>query len=385
MKKRIIFFESYYRSFYGAQQNLLRLIRFLDRSRFEPLIIMPGDGPLRIAAEKYGIPVKIIPYPQALDVFGGKLTSSMFYQLSACFHLVRYSLQLYKSLKNEQVDIICCNQRRSLLTIGFMAKLCRIPLIWYLRTDIPKRFLDDIGLFLADKIVCVSEGVEKIFTDRQKRHYSRKFVVIHNGVELDRFSGEIESFRKSTSIPEKDFVIGMVSAIRPLKGHRFFIEAARRMLREYSHVHFVIVGGPNNNEESSYLNQLKDQVQQLGIGNRVHFLGFRTDIPSIMKGLDLLVLPSFAEGLPNVILEAMASGKAVIASRVGGVEQVVVDHETGLLVLPRDTEALYKAMLELIKRPAKVKVMGIKGKERVEKYFSMSGCVRKFEDVLTTI
>ena len=145
------------------------------------------------------------------------------------------------------------------------------------------------------------------------------------------------------------------------------------------------MGGPNSSEESAYLHQLKDQVQRLGIDHRIHFLGFRSDIPSIMKGLDLLVLPSLIEGFGRVLIEAMAMAKPVVATQVGGPEEVVVNYETGFIVPPGDLEALYKSMASLTEKPDMARVMGIKGRERVEKHFSIMASVKKFEDVLATL
>jgi glycosyltransferase involved in cell wall biosynthesis len=124
-----------------------------------------------------------------------------------------------------------------------------------------------------------------------------------------------------------------------VKGHRFFIDAAARVLRSRSDVHFVLVGdGPLKVE-------IAKQVKKLGITDRVHFLGDRPDASRLIAALDLLVLASLHEGLPNAVMEGMASGVPVIATPVGGTKELIIDGETGYLAPPADSAALANRML----------------------------------------
>lgn len=134
------------------------------------------------------------------------------------------------------------------------------------------------------------------------------------------------------------------------------------------------------------LGRVEAAVQHLG--DRFQCLGLRSDVPAILAAAELAVLPTLREGLPNVILEAMAAGKPVVASRVGGVPELVVDGETGFLVPPRDPEALARGVLTLLGDPARAEAMGQAGRERVIRCFSLDRMVREtqqlYEELLAT-
>lgn len=379
---KILFFESYYFSFYGGQQSLLSLVRRLNKAKFGAIIAIPGEGPLRLEASKYGIPVEVVPYPRGLNVFNKQLIKSPWAILLSLVYLVQYNIRLFKLIRAHRPDVICANQLRSVLTIGWLSKLLGIPLIWYLRINEKAGLLDHIALLLSTKVVAVSRGVTNIFGDDGKRKHREKIIVIYDGIDIRQFDVPHGTFKKSAPLPEGAFVFAMVSSMHPRKGHRYFLQAAEKLLNSFPNTYFVIVGKATNNNEITYEDEIKKLVEKLRIGKNVLFLGFREDVPAICREIDCLVLPSTAEGLPRVVLEAMAAGKPVIASNVGGCAEAVIHGETGILVTPGDVDSLYKAMRFVRTSPTMAKIMGDKGRERVLKYFTIERCVSTFEDLL---
>ncbi len=172
-----------------------------------------------------------------------------------------------------------------------------------------------------------------------------------------------EKKRRELSIPPSAKVVGMVARLEAAKGHVYLLEAAREVLRVEPDALFVLVGRGHLREE------LEAVAARLGIGDHVVFTGFREDMLEIMATFDIFTLPSLWEGLGIVLLEAMAFRLPIVASRVGGITDVVVEGETGLLVPPRDPAALAAALVELLRDGEKRKAMGEKGYRRVAEEF----------------
>jgi glycosyltransferase involved in cell wall biosynthesis len=158
------------------------------------------------------------------------------------------------------------------------------------------------------------------------------------------------------------------------KGHRFLLEAARRLKVRGRQIGYRLAG------EGSLRKSLEETTVQLGLKEDVQFLGFVSDIPAFLSNVDIVVLPSLFEGLGVSVLEAMAAGKAVIASRVGGLGELVIDGATGFLVAPRDVEALAGAISKLAGDSFMIRDMGQKGRERLKENFTMEQMAKKNED-----
>ncbi|MBI4531886.1 MAG: glycosyltransferase, partial [Candidatus Latescibacteria bacterium] len=192
-------------------------------------------------------------------------------------------------------------------------------------------------------------------------------VVIHNGVDLERYHHDRDptSMRRSLGIPEGTILIGTVGRLVDQKGYPDLLEALHLIARGGHKIIVLLVGeGPNRPE-------IETIIQKTGLSSVCRLLGHRDDIPDILVSLDLFVLPSLDEGLPNAVLEAMACGKPVIATTVGGTPEAVLDRETGLLVPPRCPERLAIAIETLLRDPARSRAMGQKGRKRMTEMFTV--------------
>ncbi|NJM20683.1 MAG: glycosyltransferase family 4 protein [Richelia sp. RM2_1_2] len=214
---------------------------------------------------------------------------------------------------------------------------------------------------------------------------SHKFHVVHNGTPVNTQEKiDLKAIRSELNIPEDIPVVVHVGRLCKSKGQHILLKAAVNLHQLGQEAVYLIVG-KDLEQDGAYLQYLKHLSQELGINNSVHFLGHRADIPQLLASSDLLVLPSYTEGLPLVILEAMAAGLSVIATPVGGIPEVVIHQETGLLVPIEDVPALADAMLKLLQNPCLRNKMGNRGLEIVNKDFSVENMCREVFDIYEKI
>jgi glycosyltransferase involved in cell wall biosynthesis len=219
----------------------------------------------------------------------------------------------------------------------------------------------------VDGIVAISEKIADILAEGGVR--KQKIRVIYSGVDPAPFA-EARKAVYGSEVP----VIGTVAVLEERKGHRYLLEAAAHLKRQGHRLTYRFAGEGSRREE------LQGLVRELGLQEEVSFLGFVSDIPSFLASIDLLVLPSLYEGLGVSVLEAMAAGRAVVASRVGGLPELIEDSITGLLVPPKDSSALARAIAALVFQRSRMKEMGEKAWKRVEQNFTMERMAKQNEE-----
>lgn len=227
----------------------------------------------------------------------------------------------------------------------------------------------------ADRIVAVSDSVARDVVSRL-RAVQNRVVTVHNAADIDRIDQASPSdLRGELGLPADTLLLGFAGRLIPLKGVRVAIEACAELRQTDPRVHLVVVG------DGTLRLSLEKQARALGIADAVHFVGTRRDVPGILKSVDVYVQPSLWEGLPMVVLEAMAAGVAVVATGVDGTPELVVDGETGLLVPPRDPGAFAAAISSLLSAPERRQAMGRAGRQRVEDHFTFAAAARKVESI----
>jgi len=203
-----------------------------------------------------------------------------------------------------------------------------------------------------------------------------KIRVIDNGIDLTRFRDTIspETVKEEFRLKKEVTIIGTIGNLGDEKGHVYLLRAARNIVKYVKSVKFLFIGdGPLRGD-------LENEATQLGIGDHIIFTGFRTDIPNLLSIMDIFVLPSVKEGLPMVLLEAMAAKKPVIATRVGAIPRVV-DNGNGILVEPRDAEGLEKAIVSLLTNEEKRRKYASAGFETVRTQFSSERMSSEYFDL----
>lgn len=219
---------------------------------------------------------------------------------------------------------------------------------------------------LSDHLLLVSEAVKSAILARRAGNPA-KMTVLYNGIDLERFDQAQplqQTLREELSIPEQARIVGNVGSLVPIKNHQCLLRAARHIIDQMSETHFVIAGAGNLQEE------LKELAGKWKMGDQVHFLGFREDIPQLLSQFDIFAFPSFSEGFGLAVVESMAARLPVVATRAPALEEIMVDGETGYLVPLDDDQALAQRILELLRDEQLRKRMGEAGRRRVETAFS---------------
>lgn len=356
----------------GAEKKLLDLAGRLNPDAYRITVCSIGQGgPLESAFRGLGVEVLVIEKKSRADL-----------------SMIRKVARL---IRERDVDLVQTTLWLADVVGAFAARLAGgVPVISWetvthgendiLRTGRRHVILYTIAMKRVRKIVAVSDEIKQTLIERRGVPAS-KIETIHYGVDLDRFNASTGNVtvRRELGIPSTHLVIGSVARMEPYKGVAYLQQAAVRLCGEFPDLSFVFAG------DGSLRAGLEEDVRRSGLAGRIRFLGFRDDVQSIMQAFDVFVLPSITEGLPNVILEAMASAKPVIATRVGGVPEAVIPGQTGLLVPSADAGALADAVRELIMNPSAVERMGRAGRKRAETCFSVRDEVKRFERLYGSI
>jgi glycosyltransferase involved in cell wall biosynthesis len=261
------------------------------------------------------------------------------------------------------------------------AALMQVPLIidhWhgFTRFSAKRRFICRFLARVTDLSIAVSQGV-KDYLVKEIGLDPAKVRVVVNGVEVAALDAARPGpdVRRDLGLPEGAPVVGLVGRLDHWgKGHKELF-AAMAQIRERHSVHALIVGGGRRLEE------VRQAAADLGLADRVHFLGPRADVPDLLNAMDIFVLPSYSEGLSLALLEAMAAGKPVIATAVGGTPEVVTDGVNGLLIPPRDAGALAGALERLLADPAWAKELGAHARAHVRERYSLDRLGREMNEI----
>jgi glycosyltransferase involved in cell wall biosynthesis len=228
---------------------------------------------------------------------------------------------------------------------------------------------------LPDAVVCVSEAVRRVALEREKLDPDRT-TVVHNGIEEP---GEVPEeaaadLRRELGFPEDAPVVGMVSNLnRAVKGVDRFLEAVPDILAQVPSARFVVVGGGEDEE------RLRREIRDAGLDGKVALPGYREDVETFYALMDVSVLTSFSEGLSITLLESMGHGVPVVATRVGGNPEVVVDGETGYLVPPDGMDEFGDRVVQLLGDPHLRARMGAGARQRVRTEFSLEGAAAAYD------
>ena len=229
----------------------------------------------------------------------------------------------------------------------------------------------------SDCIITTGEFIRRQLIEYNKFN-PKKIISIPTGVDLSIFDPE----RVKGSLNKNGFLIGMISIFLEWKGHKYFILAAKKILKEIPFAKFYIIG--DGSKEAKEM--IEKQIYSLNLKEKVYMLGFREDIPQILASLDILVHPSYgSEGVPQVILQALAMKKPVIATNVGGIPEVIKNKETGLLIPPKDVDAIVDAVIELYKNKNLRDFLGKEGRRLVEERYSFDKTIQKIEEIYKTL
>ncbi|MDH5527849.1 MAG: glycosyltransferase [Nitrospirota bacterium] len=296
-------------------------------------------------------------------------------------HGIRRIFQVHRLIRRERYDAVLSYFESADLIATIAGMLSGVSARVSSRRDTGFRY--GPGMRLAYRvinprfrsIIAVSDAVMDSL--REQGIPDSRIHRIHNGVDPVRFDGEKDSgLRVELGIETGEPVIVMVANLNPVKDHATALAAIDALHRSGCHPHLVVAG------EGPLRERLKEKARQLGLEKWTHFIGRRDDVSPVLKAGDLFLLCSHTEGLSNAVLEAMAARMPVVATRVGGNPEVVVDGETGFLVAAGDTEGIAGALEKLIHDPVLREKMGLAGWRRVVEEFSLDRMVRAYVGVM---
>ena len=302
---------------------------------------------------------------------------------------------LYVLLIKEKPSIVHTHTSKAGLLGRLAAKLAGIPIV--IHTPHGHVFFGYFGP-VKTKIFIILEKLASRITNKMialtnkerddqvlfKIADEDKFVVIPSGVKLNKFRelpfNEKQNFKKELGIPENSLIIGTVGRLEPVKGHEFLIMAAKYIISKYPDTFFIFTG-------DGYLRQdLENRAFKMGIKENIIFLGWRDDAAKIISAYDVFVLPSLNEGMGRVLVEAMALGKPIVASNIGGIPDLVIHGKNGFLVPPKNPKELAKYIQILLEDENKREKMGLAGRE-MSSDFSAENMVVKiaklYDELLT--
>lgn len=362
----------------GSGIHTLITMRRLDRSKYQVEFACAPGGSLIDEVKKEGI--KFHPIKNFVQQV------SPLNDLLALFELIIL-------MRQEKFDIVHTHNSKAGFVGRLAAKITGVPIVihtihgfaFHEFEEPPRKrlfiLLEKFAASFTDKLITVSQPLKE-WGLRLGIGTSDKYITIYDGIEIERFKFKfnIGRIKQEIGVRPKDLVVGVISKLWKGKGHKCILEAAKQVIVSIPNVKFIFVG-------DGYLeNELKKLVQELGLEDHVIFTGFRRDIPAITATFDVAILASFFEGLGRVLLEAMVLAKPVIASKVGGIVDVVDDEKTGILVPPHDVPALTKALIRLLSDASLRKKMGKAGRKKIDIKFtaaSMVDDIRKvYEELL---
>lgn len=350
----------------GAEYQLYELVRGLDRTRIDPAVFVLASGgywtqPLR----ELGVPVEEIPGRGFADL--GRLRR-LRVALRRCaadvLHTVLWSGNCYGRLAAVGLGIpVIVTAERNVIA--------RPP--WQVGIE---RLLDR----WSDVYLVNSGAVVQGLVSREHLP-AAKMRVVHNGIDLTRlpqFVLDRQDARRSAGFDPRRRLVAQVGRLAPQKDYPTFLAAAARVAAQVPDVDFLVVG------EGELRAELEATAARLGLDGRVRFLGLRHDVPALLGAVDVLALTSLYEGLPNVVIEAMATGAVAVATDVGGCRELLAHGETGFVVPPGDVAAIADAVLAVLGAPETARRIASAARRRIEAEFTLDAMVQRTVDVYDT-
>ncbi len=375
----------------GSAENTLLTTMGLDKNKYEVVLIKGLSLESEMSAEERtsldeGLKqaelkgVKLITVPSLIRRINPML------DLQALFRLYRIFLQ-------KKPAIIHTHTSKAGILGRWASFFARVPIV--VHTTHGHIFYGYHGkiktklFILIEKLTAMITDMIITLTKREKDDHiqfdiskSHKFAVIHSGVNLEDFSKNFvnsDELKRDLGIPITDSIVGTVGRLVEIKGHRYLLDAARLVLNKLPNVTFLLIG------DGHLMTELINHASALGIKNKVIFGGWRGDVAQLINAFDIFVLPSLNEGMGRVLVEAMAMGKPIVASDIGGIPDLVKDGTNGILFPPRDVHAMAEAIMKLLLDRELARKMGKEGERTSLNYDTgvmVKNIERLYEDVL---
>jgi glycosyltransferase involved in cell wall biosynthesis len=356
----------------GAERLMVPIVGYLSRAHFAPCVcaLQSKDGnPMAEELRALGVPVECLNIKHLRD-------------LDAIPRLTRY-------LKNVGADLVHTQLEAANILGNISAKLLRLPSVCTihvmpsLHVKTKTKLHQKVEWFalrrFCDQVISVSEEARQYHIEISGSS-SKQVTTIYNGIDLSPFLDmnyalEREAVRAELGIPRDAQVLTTVAVLRPPKGIQFMIGALPAILAAHPNTYYLVVGS------GTHRDSLIEEASRAGVSEQVIFAGMRRDVPRLMAASDVFILPTLTEALPTVLAEAMAAKLPIVASRVGGIPEMVTDARNGVLLEPEDSAALARACIQLLNSPERRFAMGQEGHRIVNQKFSIERQVHQLKEL----
>jgi glycosyltransferase involved in cell wall biosynthesis/peptidoglycan/xylan/chitin deacetylase (PgdA/CDA1 family) len=362
---------AYKSEIYGGERVLLDLTRGLTKRGHRLYVACPSHGPLTDVLRAEGIHHFVFPMKKTYDLVG--------------------MYRLYKILRRHGIDVVQSHgvlvnilSRIAAFFAGTPVSISTAHIPLNLKSGrqaqnvlekmlIPYYLiLDNVTSLLNYRIIAVSHAVKRDLVEQGVS--GERVVVVQNGID-PILTGEEARYAWGRSGDRDDAIVGTITRLSPQKDLDTFLLMAKSVVERVPGVKFIVVGDGEQRE------RLESSADNLGLHEHVTFLGYRKDARELLRTFDVFVLSSLWEGLPIVVLEAMAAEKPIVATAVDGVTEVVEHGRTGFLVEPRKPGALAECVVDLINNPGRARKMGQRGRQRLERFFSAEKVINTVEQL----
>jgi len=358
-------------TFGGGERVFSQVIRGLNKERFGVFVASSPGGKFEKKVAEVGMKIEPV-------------------DMTSRYNLGTIS-QLKRIIKTKDVQIVHSQGARADFFARIAARIANAPITISSMAMLVEGY--DVGILRknlyvlidrwterwVDKFIVLSEALRRALIEGHKIP-PEKVVKIYNGIELDEYNPGLKEARSKKLEVRRELglendvpVIGAIGRLVWQKGFEYLIQAIPKVIEVFPETRFLIVG------EGPLKDKLKVKGEKLKVADSIIFAGFRSDIKEILTSVDLLVMPSLLEGLPMVLLEGMAMAKPIVATKIEGITEVLENGKTGLLVLPKNTDSLAEAIIQILNDKTKSNLLGQNARKMVEEKFSVEKMVEQIE------
>ena len=361
---------------YGAEISLLHVVRLFSPDTWQLSFVVPESGPFEQEIRRQGWAVDFARLPAGRGLPPLRWPAT---------------LLLARLIRRIRPDLVHLNLHLPWPVASAASMLAGIPLVIHVRNMINLHDHGATGRFLfrrAAAYICISEAVRDrmLASDLADGSTATRVKVIHDGRDLSPFEkGNRQRFRAELAVAPGTPVIGMVARLEPMKGQDIFLEAARLVARRIPEARFVLVGEVMRSGDEAYRRRLEELAKADPLEGRVSFLGYRTDVPDILAGLDCFVHSSRRGAFVSVLIEAMAAGLPIVASEVDGIPECVGRDGQAELVTGLEPAAFADAIVRVVTDSARTGAMVQKARERARRLYDAEPLARATEAVFNGV
>jgi len=380
-----VLFVSHNSGMWGAERSLLLLLKNIDRRNFEPIVILPGPGPLKEKIDNLNIktyevwsPWWVKPHVSKAR-FGRHIIKEIIQEIIAVFKLCRI-------VSKEKVAVIYTNTIVK-FSGAITAFITKKPHLWHIREIIPGNPNLRSVLTLKMLFKLISRTSRTIIANSnvttaqfQGINSDEKIRVIYNASETNEVK-DSNVFPDIGGVKLTDWLVVVIGQFIEIKAQDDAIRAVKIAKDKIPNIKLLLIGGG----EGDFKSYLKDLVSELDISDSVIFTGYRNDVPQILPQCKILLAPYINEAFGRVVIEAMVAGVPVIGANAGGLKEIIQEGTTGYLVPPKKPEEIAKKIIYLFHHPDLAKQMGNNGKKVVEEKFSVQNYTRGVENIIREV